>query len=75
MFFFQVVCNQDVSGHEEIAIRLMDEGAGVEGGDGSTPLHWAVDSNSGRGSWSVLRIIICGSSHLAYSSRGSKLAF
>jgi len=34
------------SGHEEIAIRLMDEGAGIEGGDGSTPLHWAVDSNS-----------------------------
>ena len=48
MFFF--VGDKDVSGHEEIAIRLMDEGAGVEGGDGSTPLHWAVDSNSGRGS-------------------------
>ena len=44
------VYSESISGHEEVAIRLMDEGAGVEGGDGSTPLHWAVDSNSGRGS-------------------------
>ena len=50
MFFLFFVDNKDISGHEEIAIRLMDEGAGIEGGDGSTPLHWAVDSNSGRGS-------------------------
>ena len=31
----------------EAAIRLLDEGAGLEAGEGtSSPLHWAVDSNS-----------------------------
>ena len=35
------------SGHVEIAVRLLDEDAGVEAGEGtSSPLHWAVDSNS-----------------------------
>jgi len=35
------------SGHVEAAVRLLDEGAGLEAGEGtSSPLHWAVDSNS-----------------------------
>jgi len=35
------------SGHIEIAVRLLDEDAGVTAGEGtSSPLHWAVDSNS-----------------------------
>jgi len=35
------------SGHIEITIRLLDEDAGLTAGEGSsTPLHWAVDSNS-----------------------------
>ena len=35
------------SGHVEIAVRLLDEDAGVVAGEGtSSPLHWAVDSNS-----------------------------
>ena len=34
-------------GHIEITIRLLDEDAGLTAGEGSsTPLHWAVDSNS-----------------------------
>ena len=35
------------SGHVEATIRLLDEGAELSAGEGaSSPLHWAVDSNS-----------------------------